>query len=301
VNEKRSITTDNSNSNSFVIAFLVVNRIKDLPNVAIASALAATSANIVIGYIDSADLVGLPKSNRISYIELENQENAGSKSRKYSNFLTEDFYRIVKLKWFLLKSIIDSGYAYIIYSDTDVIWNLNPIPTLFLTFAGDPETDVLIQSFTTEPHSPNLCMGFVCFRNSQRSLDFILMCEASHLRESLHDKRVGDDTIATKLFSELGYPKWIKELPQGTFPTGWFINLYRKKSRFPSLNSPVPFIFHTNWVVGLDSKRLLTRVFLSARQRKTYSVKMTFIWRLRLPLFRLKHQLKQCLARCSGR
>ncbi len=294
MNEKTEITTDNSSSNSFVIAFLVVNRIQDLPNVAISSALAVTSADIVIGYIDVKDLVGLPKSDRIRYIELGNQVNAGSASRKYSDFLTEDFYRIVILKWSLLKSTIGLGYDFIIYSDTDVVWNRNPIPTLHLTFAGDSESEVLIQSFTTEPHSPNLCMGFVCFRNSPRCFDFILLCEASHMRESLHDRRVGDDTIVTNLFSELGFPKWIKELPQGTFPTGWLINLYSKKSRFPSLKSPTPYIFHTNWVIGLDNKRLLTRIFMSAHQRKAYSVKMTVIWRWKLLLLRLTHQLKKC-------
>lgn len=292
MNEKRDVSTENSNSNSFVIVFLVVNRIQELPNVAITSALAVTSADIIIGYVDSMDLLGLPKSEQIRYIELGNEENVSSISREYSDFLTDDFYRIVKLKWSLLKSAVSLGYDYIIYSDTDVIWNRNPIPTLLLTFVGDREFEVLIQSFTTEPHSPNLCMGFVCFRNSQKSLDFILLCEASHLSESSHSERVGDDTIVTKLFTELGYPKWIKELPQGTFPTGWFINLYAKKCRFPTLNSPIPYIFHTNWVVGLDSKRLLTRLFLSASQRKTYSVEMTIMWRLKLLVISLTHQLK---------
>lgn len=293
MNEKRDVSTENSNSNSFVIVFLAVNRIQELPNVAIASALAVTSSDIIIGYIDSMDLLGLPKSERISYIELGNEENVGSTSREYSDFLTDDFYRIVKLKWSLLKSAVSLGYDYIIYSDTDVIWNRNPIPTLLLTFVEDRESEVLIQSFTTEPHSPNLCMGFVCFRNSQKSLDFILLCEASHLSESSHSKRVGDDTIVTKLFTQLGYPKWIKELPQGTFPTGWFINLYSKKSRFPTLTPPIPYIFHTNWVVGLDSKRLLTRIFLSPSQRKTYSVQMTIMWRLKLCVIGVKHQLKK--------
>lgn len=286
------IDEQNSHPTSFVITFLVVNRIQELPRVAVASALAITQSDILIGYINSNDIIDLPKSERLKYIKLESDENFSSSSREYSNFLSNDFYKIVKLKWLLLVSAFDLGYDYVIYSDTDVIWNRNPIPTLTSTFLGDQELEVLIQGFTSDPDSPNLCMGFVCFRNSQKSLEFVSLCERSHFKESMHHERIGDDTIVTKIFTQLGYPKWIKELPQATFPTGWMINLYASKSRYPGLNSPIPYIFHTNWVVGLENKRLLTRIFLSASQRKFYSVPMTIKWRLRLLFFYIKHRLE---------
>lgn len=289
------IDKQNSHSTRFVITFLVINRVQELPTVAVASALAVTQSDILVGYVNSNDIIDLPKSERLKYIKLENDEIVSSSSREYSDFLSDDFYKIVKLKWLLLASAFDLGYDYVIYSDTDVIWNRNPIPTLASTFLGDQELEVLIQSFTSDPDAPKLCMGFVCFRNSQKSSEFISLCERSHLKESMHDARIGDDPIVTKIFTQLGYPKWIKELPQATFPTGWMINLYAPKSRYPGLNSPDPYIFHTNWVVGLENKRLLTRIFLSASQRKFYSVPMTIRWRFKFLFLCYKYDLHSTL------
>jgi hypothetical protein len=77
--------------------------------------------------------------------------------------------------------------------------------------------------------------------------------------------------VVTLINRELGFPVWITELPQTTFPVGRMLKLYKKNSVMPGLSSPIPFIFHANYVVGLQNKRLLLKLFInkySIRDRK---------------------------------
>lgn len=248
----------------------MINRIFELPNLSIQSVLDSTNSEIYIGYLNEMDILGLPVSERINYLRLENSNSGDNKisTEGYQDFSTDSFYRIVQHKWQLIDRVLSLEYDYVIYSDTDVYWNLNPVPELEKSFDLRPESHVLIQSFTDELSDPKLCMGFVAFRNSEVVHRFIKNCELRHSQLASQNSKVGDDDVVTLINRELGFPVWITELPQTTFPVGRMLKLYKKNSVMPGLSFPIPFIFHANYVVGLQNKRLLLKLFI-----KKYSIR----------------------------
>jgi hypothetical protein len=110
-------------------------------------------------------------------------------------------------------------------------------------------------------------MGFVAFRNSMKAKEFILDCQTRHTKYSIEIGRIGDDDIVTQYYAEKNFPEFILELPQTTFPVGRMLKVFSKNSRFPGLPSPVPYIFHANYVVGLRNKIILMKIFM-----KEYSI-----------------------------
>jgi hypothetical protein len=251
-------------SSTTAVCFLLIGQLGELPKIAIKSALERTSAPIYVGVLDDRDSLNLPQSHRIKYIKLnliEGDKSSGA-DVEYQDFSTDSFYQIVQYKWQLLLKLMELDYEYIIYSDTDVYWNLNPLPIIEQVFLDRPSVQVQIQSFTDDPSDPKLCMGFVAFRVSSKNKDFLRECAEKHHFESSVRKRVGDDDIVTQKFAEDGFPSTILELPQTTFPVGRMLKLYRSKSVMPGLGSPEPYIFHANYVVGLTNKLILIKLFI---------------------------------------
>lgn len=251
------------------ICFLVVNKMKELPEIAITSAHERTGAEIFIGCLDESDLPSLRADIRVNLVPLENQFSIDDKNltHVYRDFAHDSFYQIVQLKWQLLQKIFNLGYDYIIYSDTDVYWNQDPCGELVDVFEKRQQVHVQIQSFTDQASHPKLCMGFVAFRVSDKSREFISNCQARHTRYSQEIGRIGDDDIVTQYYEESDFPEFILELPQTTFPVGRMLKIFTKNSKFPGLPSPVPYIFHANYVVGLRNKTILMKVFM-----KHYSI-----------------------------
>lgn len=284
------------NSENSTVCFLVINRIQELPNISIQSVLDSTNSQIHIGYLNKQDTTGLPESERIRYIPLENNNKEADKidSGVYQDFSTDSFYRIVQYKWQLITKVLSLGYKFVIYSDTDIYWNLNPVPELERTFELRPKSHILIQSFTDELSDPKLCMGFVAFRNSVTVQEFIEKCALRHGELASQNPRVGDDDVVTLMYRELDFPNWLTELPQTTFPVGRMLKLYRRSSLMPGFSSPTPFIFHANYVVGLQNKRLLIKLFIrnySIRDRK-HNLGIRF-WII-LNVKRLRHTVRLC-------
>jgi hypothetical protein len=235
-----------------------------LPKISITSAYDRTRAEILLGFLDESDLPVLRPDVVVQPLLLENSSILGldSLTGGYSDFSQDEFYRIVQLKWQLLERVLQLGYDYVIYSDTDVYWNINPIPEIINVFDNREQVHIQIQSFTDLPSQPKLCMGFVAIRNSRTSTKVLADCKKRHSVYALENGRIGDDDIVTQYFIENKFPSSILELPQTTFPVGRMLKLYANQSKFPGLPSPKPFIFHANYVVGLRNKIILMKVFI---------------------------------------
>lgn len=284
------------------ICFLLINKMDALPEISISSAYARTGADIFLGYLNETDLPDLKSGipvNRVP-LELESDDYPISVGGKYSDFSEDSFYAIVQYKWRLLHKVLSFGYDYVIYSDTDVYWNLDPIPEIVTSFESRPEIHIQLQSFTDLPSQPRLCMGFAAFRNSAQTRSFIKECQDRHTTHSREFGRIGDDDIVTQLYIEKKFPSLLLELPQTTFPVGRMLKLYSKKSLFPGLPSPIPFIFHANYVVGLRNKLILMKLFINhysiADRDKRLGLKLLLVLllqRLRFLLNRLKRLLNQ--------
>ncbi len=272
----------------------------ELPEITIRSALERTNNDIYLGYIRAEDLPDLPKSDRIKYIELTAQGFDSDKTVNYQSFSQASFYEIVKYKWSLFSQVSKLGYDFMVYSDTDVYWNLDPIPELESTFDRFGEVNVQIQSFTDSLLDPKLCMGFVALRNSLETSEFLRLCERKHHELSINGDRIGDDDVVTLMYKNLGHPRWLVELPQSTFPVGRMMKLFARNSLYPGLPGPTPFIFHANYVIGLRNKIVLLKLFVMRYSENKSDVQLRFTDRVglllkhaRLSIHRLKLRLKK--------
>lgn len=267
-----------------MVAFLVINQIAELPVASIRSVLNNSDSNIRVGYLNDQDIEGLALSPRIEFIRLNPLPNFDFYG-VYKDFSESLFYQIVQLKWQLLEILLDSDFELIIYSDLDVIWLSNPVTSLENVFIQDSNVQVQIQSFTSDPSDPKLCMGFVAFRNSSSSREIVAACKKIHVDSLESDPKFGDDDAVTKFYSESKMTPKILLLPQSTFPVGSLLNLYSTRPIYPGLAAPKPFIFHVNYVVGLQNKRIMLRLL---RRRFDFEISGLSHWILLLYMKRLR-------------
>ncbi len=278
-------------SNS-VACLLIVNEIKELPTIAIKSILASSDLDVVVGYIHESDIVGLPTSSRVTFLKLDlaiiGLPLFENNSNNYSGWFTENFFRIVQLKWLLIKSQLKSDYELIIYSDLDVVWISDMEHHLARYFENFTEVDAVFQSFTYDPESPRLCMGFAGFRNTVRSMHLVEEGHKLHSKVLQENPRFGDDDAITLMYRNLNFPSWIRELPQTSVAVGSSINLNSQRSKFPGVTGLSPHLFHANFTVGETNKRLMLRLVLNKSMRKQLGIPLSFKWRLLLLAKRVK-------------
>ena len=282
------------------ICVLLVNRIPVMPNIALGSIFAATKQPVHLGFVNFSDVEEFQNNPRVILVDLGKDYRElgfGLNEKSYTGWTNDDFFRIVQLKWSLLNKVLGMGFDFVVYSDLDVIWQLDAFQEAERCFIARPGLSIQIQSFTRSSDQPKLCMGFVAFRNDLNSLDFIAESAKRHTQELQNDSRVGDDDIATLLYIERRFPTWIYELPQTTFPVGVSLNLFRGKPAFPGLIAQEPFIYHANFVVGLSNKVLLMKMFLKKEQRKFLEANFTVSERALLASKRFRYHIRKWIER----
>ena len=251
------------------VIFLVINHIPDLPELAINSVLRYSDSHVYIGTIREIDRESLPKSNRISYIDLNQDAIAlgiSTDKGQYESFDKDDFFSLVQLKWALLSKVSQvTKYEFLIYNDIDVFWLRPLLPDLVFAFENSNGIEMMIQHFSWVPGQPQLCMGFVSFRMGTYFDQLIASASDLHARMLRANPRTGDDDIITELYRSYGFPAEIQLLPQTTFPVGNLLNLFSKRDEFPGLQPFEPYIFHANFVVGIRRKLLLARIVYKLR------------------------------------
>jgi hypothetical protein len=282
-----------------VVCFLAINKMPEISEISIKSVLKNSDCQIIVGYLRESDVKDLPQNDRIKYLNLESSEeiNLNENDSVYRDFSQDEFYKLVQYKWVLFKEIMKMQYTNIVYSDLDVVWVGDACKIVKTTFDKRNDLHILVQSFSSSPAHPRLCMGFFAFRNSTVSSNLIETAQEMHKRMSSISPRIGDDDVITKLYSELDYPHWLCELPQSTFPVGNMLALYSQRPRFPGLRAPTPAIFHANFVVGITNKRILMRLFLNKAIKKELGITTS----LRLSLVLFAKRIKNCLRRIFSR
>jgi hypothetical protein len=106
-------------------------------------------------------------------------------------------------------------------------------------------------------------MGFVGIRKGDISRQIIERCRSAHSLALVANPRTGDDAIITEVYQKNRSEGHMSPLPQASFPDGYLLNFFSSKSLFVGINAEMPYIFHSNYVIGLHKKRLLLFVFLS--------------------------------------
>jgi len=276
---------------------LVVNKIDRLPKISTTSILEVCDSNIAIGYVNENDIADIPKSPRITYINLMAEFKdleIEHLSKKYISFDNDSFFKIVRLKWVLFKKVFENfEFDFLVYSDLDVIWLKNPMLEFANSFEAFPSTLAFVQDFTTEPSSPNLCMGIFALRRHLSSLNLIEDCKIIHLEMAKKSPRIGDDDVITSYY-KISNGITIRLLPQISFPVGNLLKAYTKKEVFPGLRPKSPYIFHANFVVGNLKKIMILDIFMGFFNKRLAGVNyfMHIFFKLQILLKFLLNDLK---------
>jgi hypothetical protein len=270
------------------VCFLVINHIEELPRLSILSCLRNSNLPVLVGYISENDILPL-RDLPVEFVRIHENESPLSVG-DYSAFDQSDFYRIVMNKWELLLQNLPQ-YDFLIYSDIDVIWIRDAAAEIASIFCGNKEIDLIMQSFGESELNPSLCMGFIGVRNSERAINFLNVAQSKHKDLMVGSARIGDDDVATAVIKDLSYPNWLHRLSPVYFPVGNLLTLFARKQSFPGLQSPVPFIFHLNYVIGLENKRLMLRVISRDNPLWLINSRMTTVWRAKLILKRIRFEL----------
>jgi hypothetical protein len=237
------------------VCFLAINTPPELASISIGSCLSVTQNEIYIGYINLSEVASFQDNPRVQLVDLsqESQQFAISKSG-YTDFSQKEFFQLVQLKWELISKVLAiSSARFIQYCDLDVIWISDPSSTIVDTFENESRINLLIQDFTTNPSLPNLCMGYCAFKNDATTTLLITKLKKIHGDLLAGDPYLGDDDVVTYYYRNNRYGE-IERLPQITFPVGNMGLLYSKKTYYPGIKAPNPYIFHANFVLGTRRK-----------------------------------------------
>lgn len=285
-----------------VICYLLINKIPKLPRLAIESALQNTTVDIYVGYINRSDLSELPVSPRLHFIDLTSQaveKNLMSESSGYISFDQNFFFQLVQLKWGLFQFLLsETDVDFLVYLDLDVVVLKDLVAEFERTFNSFPNVEVLVQEFTHEPSVPRLCMGVFAVKNGGFSRQLLDKCSLIHAETLVTNPRFGDDDVITEIYADKEFTDSFLRLPQHSFPVGNLVNLFLPFSPLRGLRPPRPFVFHSNFVVGIQKKYLLLELIYPHGKRfriiriiKTYIVVFTDL------VFRKIKTLKKKLTR----
>lgn len=261
-----------------VICYLLINKIPKLPKLAIESALQNTGAEIYVGYLNCSDLSDLPVNPRIHFIDLNEQaldKNLMPESSGYINFDQDFFFHLVQLKWDLFHLVLsETDSDFLVYLDLDVVVLKDLVTEFGRTFDSLPNVEVLVQDFTHEPSVPRLCMGVFAMKRGSFSTRLLQKCSVIHSETLTTNPRFGDDDVISEVYTDLEFKNAFLRLPQHSFPVGNLINLFLPISPLRGLRPSTPFVFHSNFVVGIEKKYLLLEMM---SQRNTLAKNWTVI------------------------
>lgn len=170
----------------------------------------------------------------------------------YANYGSPEFNNVMKYRFPALRAITAEGKC-VIYSDVDVAWLRSPLEYLTNVLDYFP---CALQTEALPAFPPRFCLGFCALSDSSACLEIIDHFIARYAEDGTKPLQpvFRDMLIQNPRFFANIFP-----LPEGLFPNGL---LYRavefdKEPPLAMAGRLQPFIFHSNWVRGLEMKRRL--------------------------------------------
>lgn len=179
---------------------------------------------------------------------------------QYQLYGNAAFARIMLAKWGAIRLLLNAGYRRVTYADVDVAWMRNPLPLLrrvLQTF------EMAAQTEGTEHFPPEYCGGFTSWRNSEFTLRLLEHLEKLHIEMIAKDATIHDQVVLNRFMAgSPGLTQRIFGLSELLFANGLVAGALA--ARDPALDKILsgriaPMIFHANWTVGLEPKRVLLR------------------------------------------
>lgn len=177
---------------------------------------------------------------------------------KYQDFGSEAFGRFTASKWSAIRFLLELGFRRVTYTDVDIAWIRNPLPLLRAALQA---YEMAIQTEGMDDFPPQYCTGFMSFRKSEFTIDLLNQLEKIHVEIVKTEPRAHDQVVFNRLIaSSRGVIHHIFSLSELLFANG--LNAGALASHDDELTKIVvrrirPMIFHANWTVGIENKRLL--------------------------------------------
>ena len=130
----------------------------------------------------------------------------------------------------------------------------------------------------------------MAFRNCKTSLEIIEFGKKLHSELLKINPQTGDDAVISSIYLKKEFRDYFRLLPQLAYPTGNLLNLFSRRHIFGGLYPEKPFIFHANYVIGLDRKIILS--YAAAREIDISALKITIFKSLKLEINLLLRRIK---------
>lgn len=183
----------------------------------------------------------------------------GDSDGNYSSYGSKEFARLTALKWPGIAHLLKQpGTGNVVYTDVDITWLANPLPLLSQIATI---YDLAIQTEGLPVFPPRFCTGFMSFKASEFSFKFLdalqkNQVKAAGINPHFHDQFVFNTVVENQLqilrnifpLSELSFCNGLmaKQFPVAD---GELAKIMEGKLQ--------PMIFHANWTVGIDNKKLM--------------------------------------------
>jgi hypothetical protein len=171
-------------------------------------------------------------------------------SKNFHKWTEKDYKLITVSKLDVLSHVLESRpeHPYILYLDTDIWINKDPLPHLENLIQQNPEVDLFIQNDDPDRNKinecSNFCSGFMVLKNNEAIRN--MLCYREHFFNVFGHENVtditGDQWYINHYMAKYGMKVLVLE--RCLFPNGVFINFI----------PPEYLILHYNYLVG-DVKR----------------------------------------------
>lgn len=175
-------------------------------------------------------------------------------SSEYKNWGTQEFKKVVSNKWRMIINTLEKGYTTVIYSDCDIVFIRDFYP--YIKAASDVHM-LGLQSAWGGKFPQKNCTGFMFFTTKAKTFLQKLNAFNQTNRNNLGDE--GNFNIFVREFKNRLIRKEMLTLPESQFQNGLYYWGRMQETETPDyLLVPdkqwKPFLFHANWVLGVDNK-----------------------------------------------
>jgi nucleotide-diphospho-sugar transferase len=210
---------------------------------------------------------------RTNPLQLTNDHRTG-RAREfdlYHAFGTPQFNRICFVRYQAIHLLLESGFDAVLNVDADILFLENPLndlahqshyaPDAILMQNDSGEWDgrraAMIPAKGESVMTENLCPGFSLWRNRPEHKSFMIgIYNAGFEAEWVHSDQ---DVINS---AKSGFVTEIQILPARKYPNGAYFVQF-----LDATFEARPFIFHANWVIGLERKLSLMDYVAQSRAR----------------------------------
>jgi hypothetical protein len=188
---------------------------------------------------------------------------------RFTEYGTAEFRKLSFIRYIAAGYLLNSGFDNVLYTDADILFVANPLDDLI--FASPYAADaILVQNDSRNWNDERgairfgkgqaiddeiICTGFNVWRNTPEHRDIMqhllnagAALEWTQSCQQVFNRVKGNFASAIQILPACKYPNgaYFVEMGQATFESA-------------------PFIFHANWVVGLQDKLLLMSEFSAGR------------------------------------